>query len=565
MWTQTSEAATVLSDRILARLRARSGDEQITFIRRNGAPLAFTGETLEREAKMLAQQLRAWLGPEPKSLVVALPAGAEFLLTLLAGVLAQITIIPVTVPRKGSHSEQFGHAVRDSGADAVVCAATSQDDIRARLACLARGGPVCPVVSLPLDRARLPPVLPRAREGGRGSDNSPPPAIIQYTSGSTRAPKGVRIMPWQIVENCQLVTRIWQMDVDTRVVNWLPHYHDMGLMGGIFYPLLCGGVSFQMNPLDFIQRPESWLRAISDNRANFSGGPAFAFADCCRRITVERVAELDLSSWRRAFCGAEPIPAGLLDTFHAHFAPAGLKRASVFGCYGMAEVTLFAGGAPGGADAVPGAPVQPCHLTEELRDALRIVDPETRHVLPAGQTGEIWLRGPSLADGYHNLPEETARTFRQSLAGEGPCEWLRTGDLGFVSGAELCVTGRIKDILLCNGSKVSASEVEWLACADAADLNPLAAAAFMPDQTANGQAVLIIETRLGHGISKDADSLRRAIRQKILGEWGIDLTDILFVPRGRLDRTSSGKIRRQAVAQAYRDGAFAAQGKAEAS
>ena len=129
----------------------------------------------------------------------------------------------------------------------------------------------------------------------------------------------------------------------------------------------------------------------------------------------------------------------------------------------------------------------------------------------------------------------------------------------------LTITGRIKDILLCNGRKVSASEVEWLACVDAADLNPLAAAAFMPDQTANGLAVLIIETRLGQGISKDADSLRRAIRQKILGEWGIDLTDILFVPRGRLDRTSSGKIRRQAVAQAYRAGAFAAQGKAEAS
>ncbi|MEQ9126480.1 MAG: AMP-binding protein, partial [Alphaproteobacteria bacterium] len=333
-------------------------------------------------------------------------------------------------------------------------------------------------------------------------------------------------------------------------------YHDMGLMGGILYPLLCGGVSFQMSPFDFVRRPGVWLSVIDEARATFSGGPAFAFAEVIRRVSPDEIAALDLSCWRRAFCGAEPVPPRLLDDFHAHLAPSGLPRAAVFACYGIAEMTLFAAGRPDDAKLGTSGSEhsESCLLDEETGAGVSIVDPETGVEMPEGQEGEIWLRGPSQGLGYLNLPEETDQRFRQRRAGETADAWLRTGDLGRVSHGRLFITGRLKDVLICQGRKLSAPEVEWLACAAHEGLNPMAAVAFMPDPNVSGRAVLVAETHRGALAPEDASDLKRKIRQSVLGEWGLELTDILFVPRGRLDRTTSGKIRRQAVAAAYRDG-----------
>lgn len=256
------------------------------------------------------------------------------------------------------------------------------------------------------------------------------------------------------------------------------------------------------------------------------------------------------------------MPVGLLDRFHAHLAPAGLTREAVFSCYGLAEMTLFAAGVPRRAAPRPAPPsgaeaVEPCVLTGETRDGLRIVDPESRAEVTDGTVGEIWLRGPSQGVEYLNLGEETTQSFGQRIGGKGAGAWLRTGDLGIVRDGMLYVTGRIKDIVICNGRKISAPEVEWLACGPHDALNPMAAAAFTAGANATGPAVLVAETRLGRGLDIDTGALREAIRRAVLGEWGLELEEILFVPRGRLERTSSGKIRRQAVAQAYREGAFA--------
>jgi acyl-CoA synthetase (AMP-forming)/AMP-acid ligase II len=547
-----------LADRLRLRFEARAGEEQITFLKRNAAPVAYTGERLGGEAEALSRALRDWLGDGPRTLVLALPAGERFVTALLACLLGGITVVPVTLPRMGSHSDRFLHIVHDSGASAVLCAEKNLEGILQALSG-PDGAPAAPVATLPLDPATLPDPLPPS---GQLVQTGQTPAVIQYTSGSTRAPKGVSIMGCNILANCELVMRSWQMDEAARFVNWLPHYHDMGLMGGILYPLLCGGFSAQMSPLDFIRRPELWLRAVSDHRASFSGGPAFAFAECCRRVPAETVAALDLSSWQRAFCGAEPVPRGLLDRFHAHLAPAGLTREAVFPCYGLAEMTLFAAGVPRGPAPRPtppsGAePVEPCVLTGETRDGLQIVDPESRTEVTDGTVGEIWLRGPSQGAGYLNLGEETEQSFGQRIGGQGTGEWLRTGDLGIVRDGMLYVTGRIKDIIICNGRKISAPEVEWLACDRHDALNPMAAAAFMADANVTGQVVLVAETRLGQGLDVEVGDLRRAIRRAVQGEWGLELKEILFVPRGRLERTSSGKIRRQAVAQSYREGAFA--------
>jgi acyl-CoA synthetase (AMP-forming)/AMP-acid ligase II len=544
-----------LTDTLLRRLSERYDKPQITLLRRLGPPTDLTGRDLHFAALSLIAQWQDGFGPGSHTFVLALPPGELFLAALLAGLLGNHTVVPVAPPRMATKSERLPHIVEDCAATAVLCAESMREALSRHLSAEATRALFCPVVALdgpvgaPLwirDRAQRPP-----EAAGRK------PALIQYTSGSTRIPKGVRIFGEQIIANCDLVARTWDMNASTRIVNWLPHYHDMGLMGGVLYPLLTGAYSVQLSPLDLVRKPVVWLRAVSDYRATFSGGPAFAFADCLKRIELDECEGLDLSSWVRAFCGAEPIPAGLLPEFRARFAQYGLHPRAVFGCYGLAEMTLFAAGAPHATDALPPPPpgcsaVDPCKLTETTRSDLLIVDPDSRIPVAEGQPGEIWLRGLSKGQGYANLPRETAATFGAALAGNDKAEWLRTGDLGVIGGDFLYVTGRLKDTLIANGRKIAAAEVEWLAASVDDALNPLAAAAFMPDQTENAVAVLWIELKPGHLAPASPATVRGAIERAVLGEWGIRLCDLRILPRGRLQRTSSGKIRRRAIAAAYR-------------
>ncbi|GAB6841227.1 acyl-CoA synthetase (AMP-forming)/AMP-acid ligase II [Methylorubrum rhodinum] len=551
-----------LRETIERRLSQRWDTAQITVLARARPPLDLTGRDLHAAAAQLVERWGAQFGPGPHTLVLALPPGERFLAALLAGLLGGHTLVPVALPRAGAHSDRLAHVLGDCDATALLCLAEHRPAILRHLGTAEDrpAGPRVVAIDGP-DNTEADGVAPR-----RGADAGPGPAIIQYTSGSMRLPKGVRIFGEQILANADLVMRSWDLDASSRFVNWLPHYHDMGLMGGILYPLLAGAYSVQMSPLDMIRRPADWLRAVSTYRATFSGGPAFAFADCVRRVADEDCVGLDLSCWSRAFCGAEPIPAGLLPSFRSRFAPYGLAPAAVFGCYGLAEMTLFAAGAPeDGPLPLPpkgcGA-VHPCRLTEITAPGLRIVDPESGRSVPDGESGEIWLRGDSMGRGYLNRPKETQTAFGVAPASGAGGEWLRTGDLGAISGEWVYVTGRLKDILIVNGRKVAAAELEWLAAGLDDALNPLAAAAFMPDPTESGTAVLLIELKSGRKAPDRPDTVRVAIERAVSGEWGLRLRDVRILPRGGLERTTSGKIRRQAVAEAYRQGRYATDGEA---
>ncbi|MGS4947220.1 AMP-binding protein [Meridianimarinicoccus sp. RP-17] len=547
-------SADPLARAIEMRLAERRGVPQITVLRRASPPLVLTGHDLQQRADALRVRWDSQFGAGPLRLVLALPPGEWFLAALLAGILGGHTMVPAALPRLGSVASRLAHIVTDCGADAVLCTGAQLPSIREGLR-NATHGPSCPVVAI--DAAEYGTHMQQRPQRIGPCAEGPHPVVVQYTSGSTRLPKGVRISGASILANCRMVEESWGMGPETCMVNWLPHYHDMGLMGGILYPLLAGGRSVQMNPLDMVRRPVDWLRAISDHRADFSGGPAFAFAECLRRIAPGDCAGLDLSCWTRAFCGAEPIPAGLLPAFRARFAAHGLPPEGVFGCYGMAEMTLFAAGAPGPAASLGGTPVEPCRLNTLTAPRLRIVDPQSRMPCPEGREGEIWLRGPSKGDGYMNLPEETRQTFHATLETPDAVagEWLRTGDLGVITGELLHVTGRIKDTLIANGRKVAAAELEWLAASMDDALNPLAAAAFMPDATESARAVLLIELKSGYATTAGPlETVRSSIAKVIAGEWGIHLKDLRILPRGRLLRTSSGKVRRQAMAEAYRAG-----------
>lgn len=527
----------------------------VAFRGRRGTRTTLNGAELALQSEAVAQVLRDWLGKAPSVVVLAMPAGQDFLTTFFGAVRAGVTVVPVPVPRPGSNSDRFLHIVDDCDANAVLCLPAQVEKIRAALA--DSHAENCPVVPVPLNPACLP--APRRPD----HQDRPLPTLIQYTSGSTRAPKGVLISGHNIVENAQVVQRAWGLDNQSRVVNWLPHYHDMGLMGGILYPLLAGGFSAQIDPLDFIRKPALWPQAIAEERASFSGGAAFGFAECLRRVPMETIEGLDLSCWSRAYCGAEPVAAGLLQDFYTHFAAAGLRRDALFACYGLAEMTLFAAGVPG-PPSNTADPVEPCRLTPELAKNIAIVDPDTGGRLTDGCEGEIWLKGASQSNGYHGLPEETAATFGQEIKDENTGDqtagqrgaWLRTGDIGKITEGGLAVTGRIKDVIICNGRKIAAPEIEWVAAATHSALNPMAIAAFPVDPNQSGHAVLIAETHMGQFVGDAAAQVSHSIRQTLRGEWGLELRDVLFVPRGRLARTSSGKIKRAAVAQAWRAGGF---------
>lgn len=532
---------TSLRGDILRNLELRSDQRQITVLGRQGRANHYTGSQLLDKAEQCLRQWHACLGSGPHVLVAALPAGESFLFPLLAALIGEWTLVPVASPRPSDQPGRLRHIVQTCNAAAVLCTANHREAVEAQL-CDVDGRQICPVFAIDDPEQRI-------HEGVCHTEGMAAP-VIQHTSGSTRFPKAVPITAAQIRANCAMIQKLWGMNPQTVMVNWLPHYHDMGLMGGILYPLLSGAYSVQMSPFEMIRSPLSWLQAISSYRATFSGGPAFAFEECLSRIADEDCEGFDLSSWKRAFCGAEPVPAGLLDRFRQRFAIHGLEPESVFACYGMAEYTLFSAGEPGDLSQEHDVPdgwsaVEPCALSEETRRNIRITDLETGAAMPDGTAGEIWLSGASASSAYLGLPEETTETFANSAeAGR----WMRTGDLGGILGSHLYITGRRKDVVIVNGRKVAAAEIEWLAAREAPGLNAMAAAAFMPERAASGHANLLIELRPGAAKLDDSDTVIARIRQSVAGSCSVMLDDIRIVARGSLPRTSSGKIRRQQVA-----------------
>jgi acyl-CoA synthetase (AMP-forming)/AMP-acid ligase II/acyl carrier protein len=346
----------------------------------------------------------------------------------------------------------------------------------------------------------------------------------------------------------------------------LPVHHDMGLIGG----LLHGMTMTMMSPLDFLRRPLRWLEAISRTRAEISGGPDFAYRLCLQKIRDEELTRLDLSTWRLAFSGSEPVRAATLEAFADRFAACGFDRRALYPTYGLAEATLMVSGAratfrapayldvdsvalEAGRIATPGSgrrqslvgcgPVDP-----DL--CIAVVDPETSKRRGAGEVGEIWLRGPSIAAGYWGNDESTRARFQARLA-DAPCDdHLRTGDLGFVHDAELYITGRVKDLLILRGRNVYPQDLEELPHAAHTRVRPSCVAAFGLEQDGEERAVLLAEVdKRGEGFS--SDEVIRAIRARVADSAEVELYAVVLVRQGTIPKTTSGKVRRQLTRQMW--------------
>lgn len=531
---------TGLQREIAAALELRHDAPLVTVLGRRGRHRTLTGAELGTRAVEMQALWGRCMGEGPHVLMAALPAGEEFLVALVATLLGGGTLVPVAPPRAADPPGRLARMARTCGARAVLCTTNNRAMVTEHLTG-EDGAPTCPVLAVD------DPVPVGAAAAGGASCAFP---VIQHTSGSTRFPKAVPVTADRIRHNCGLIQSLWGMNRDSVMVNWLPHYHDMGLMGCILYPLLSGAHSVQMSPFDMIRRPAVWLEAISHWRGTISGGPTFAFLECLNRISEEEAQGLDLGSWERAFCGAEPVPSGLLERFRRRFAGNGLAGDAVFACYGMAECTLFAAGEAGGAGQAaatpePWAGFEGCLLSDETRRHIRIAEPETGRALPEGATGEIWLSGPSVCGRYLGEGDGDEDSFFDVPDG---VRWLRTGDLGGIAGGHLYIAGRAKDLIIVNGRNVAAAEVEWLAAREHADLSPSAAAAFDGLQAEPGHADLLIELRAGCAPIADPHAVAARIRKAVASGTGVRLERIAVLPRGALPRTSSGKIRRQQAA-----------------
>lgn len=529
-------------------LRAHGSSEVMAFLDR-GEQLAaqFSGDDLRERALAMATRLEQALTPGAAALLV-LPAGPDFIVALLGCLYAGIVAVPLPVPRPGAAQERLGGVLLDSGAAALLCR-------QATVASLDFDPNATPVKLVLVDEASDP--SPRTARPARlaGLHRSPDDTVIvQYTSGSTRAPSGIALSSRNVLRNASYSAARWRCGPDDIVVSWLPHFHDMGLFGGILFPLLWGARSVQMSPLAFVQKPLRWLRAIDRFGATFSGGPAFAFGLCLDAAKENQAREINLSQWKVACCGGEPISRRLMEAFRTTFAPSALDPATLVPCYGLAEATLLVvaerdGILDHGGD--DGFPIEACRLGPESRALLRIVDPQTRRPVRDGQPGEIWVKGPSVARGRFRA-DAPPLPLTLTLAGDST-PYLPTGDLGRIEDRGLIVTGRTKDILIAHGCNVAAVDLEWLAAEQDPALNPLAAAAFVRDPMTEQGACLVIEVR-DPPPRVHRDTTEQRIRTSVAATFGIDLDLILFVKRGTLERTTSGKIRRHAVASRVRMG-----------
>ena len=397
------------------------------------------------------------------------------------------------------------------------------------------------------------------------SVNSVSIAYLQYTSGSTSTPKGVMISHDNALENSAEIAISWKTGIDSVLVSWLPHFHDFGQMYGVIQPIYNNFPCIFMSPASFIQKPVRWLKAISDYKATHSGAPNFAYDLCADKIKPEQCRNLDLSSWEVAVNGAEPVRKQTLEKFNQAFAPYGFRWSTFHPGYGLAEATLQVS-SDRKKNSLTLLTIQAESLAKNLivevsedepfartligcgstalNAKIVIVDTESLTESPSGRVGEIWVSGPSIAQGYWERLEETQRIFGAYLTDNGKGPFLRTGDLGFLKDDELFITGRIKDLIVIRGSNHYPQDIELTVEESHPSLRSGYSAVFAIDENDQEKLVVVCEIERTHLRKLDADGVIRAICEAVSKEHELDVYAVLLLKTGGIPKTSSGKIQR---------------------
>ncbi len=570
----------------LSRLaRERPSDRALIVVNAQGET-TLDYATLERRSRALASELQQRF-PAGERALILLDNDEHYVVAFFACLYAGVIAVPAFPPEsaKQQHLARLLAIAADSQAACVLTSTTIIDVV----ASASKGFGSAELI--PVDAVDE----SRAEHWVEHRPKRDDIAFLQYTSGSTATPKGVMVSHGNLMANERAIETGFSVGADDVCVSWLPLYHDMGLIGGLLQPIYRGIPAVLMSPTFFLQRPVRWLEAISRFRGTISGGPDFSYRLCLDRIRDEQIETLDLSSWRVAFSGAEPVRHATLTGFIERFRPAGFAADTAAPCYGLAEATLLVSCNPRGTGVVGTAFSQQLLAqgqasstaegntlvgcgTPQPHHAIDIVDPEGLHSLPEGNVGEIWVNGPSVAHGYWHNPEATAKTFvtrdgvswqrtgaHNSDAHDTEAEghnarddrWLRTGDLGFLHQGQLYIAGRIKDLIILRGNNVYPQDIESAIEAEVEAVRKGRVAAFAVT-TPEGAEGIGVAAEVSRGMQKlvSAEKLIEALREAVGSACHEPLSVALLLNPGGLPKTSSGKLQRSACRQGWEAGSL---------
>ncbi|MGV9989906.1 fatty acyl-AMP ligase [Streptomyces sp. NPDC003374] len=568
----------------LAQVAALTPDETaFTFVDHGtdltGAAGSLTWKQLDDRVRRTARALRS-AGAAGERVAVAAPQSLEYVVGFLAAACSGAIAVPLFPPSLPGHDEKLAAVLRDSSPAFLLTVEEQREPLTRFRA--ARGGPAGPRIVTERELARTP--------VGDGDDTGEPDpddvAYLQYTSGSTRVPSGVVITHANACGNARQALEAYDIRRGrNRTVGWLPLYHDMGLVLAVVLPIVGHLPSVLMDPLAFIQQPVRWLRLLTRHPGAVTAAPNFAYDYCVQRVDAEERAELSLDRVAAMVNGSEPVAPGTLERFQAAFAPAGMKRTAMRPSYGLAEATVFVSASPAGEEptvtsfdrrALGEGTARPLESSDERAvtelvacgrptgQEAAVVDPATGRRQEDGTIGEIWLRGPNIGRGYWNQGERSEAVFRAVLDGDDEATpWLRTGDLGVWHDKQLYVTGRLKDLVIIDGTNHYPHDIEETVRTAHPAVRPHHIAAFSL-ATADGERLVVVAEH-GRELAWSrplAEEAARAVRSAVSARHGVAVHDFVLAAPGSVPRTTSGKVARGACRDRYLSGAWAADGNA---
>ncbi|HTU45301.1 MAG TPA: amino acid adenylation domain-containing protein [Bryobacteraceae bacterium] len=542
---------------LLKQVRARPENTAFRFLS-NGrtGESSVTYSELETKSRALGNALIETCVPGDRILLM-LPPGFDYIVSFFACLYAGAVAVPLFPPKPGRDNSRIESVASSAEPAAVLVPEAQMEAVRSSslsAASLSRAAWLSPDV--------------KAESAGQiqGGRRFNPLAYLQYTSGSTRIPRGVMVTHANLLHNMESLYSGWDHDPESKLLSWLPPFHDMGLIYGLLTPIYGGFQCYLMSPGTFLQRPASWLEIISQVGITHAIGPNFAYEICNQKVEPSQIENLNLHSWKVAVNGAETVRSSTLARFADKFEPYGFRANSFCPGYGLAENTLKVSSVNSGEtyrtlwldkhelerDLAVTVPYDAPNSTSVVGcgkapwdTEIRIVNPLLRTERAGGEIGEIWIRGGSVAGGYWNEPEETDIVFGAMLedTNEGP--FLRTGDLGFLERGELFITGRIKDLIVVRGRNCYPTDIE----VTVQNLHPAfragGGAAFSAPREEGEQIVLVQElSQQSISTGSDIEDLIESIRSAVAREHDIDLDAIVFIEPRSLPKTSSGKIQR---------------------
>lgn len=506
-----------------------------------------------RQAKSLAGLLQKEFNPGDRAILLY-PSGLEYIIAFFACLYAGVIAIPAFPPNARKRDWGRIDAIFENADPALVL--TSQCHQQGVLdwqkdQCMGKRVPV--LVTDEVGEAHI-------NAWRRPDLNGNSIAFLQYSSGSTGTPKGVMVSHHNIRHNLKVIEEGFSVEPTESLASWLPIYHDMGLIGSVIKPLDSGCFVYFMPPIDALQKPFRWLKVISDFGITASGGPNFMYEHCISRVTEEEKAQLDLSRWKLAYNGAEPVSLSTLQRFSEAFAECGFNATALTPCYGMAETTLMVSSCPrsGQYQVKEEASAEgrgPSVVSSGLPNSdleVSIVNPDTCIECDAGQIGEIWVRGDSVAQGYWDQESQTQETFHAKIIGNDKV-YLRTGDLGALENGELFVTGRKKEVIIIRGKNHYPQDIESTVAQSHEAFKGCYGAAFSVE--VNGAEKLVITYEITRGALRNLDekAVFAEVRKAVAEAHQLQIHALILIRPASLLRTTSGKIRRVSMKQAFLD------------